>query len=149
VQRYPRERIEARLQAFEIFYAHRVFGASRMPLKVYSAPSRFCDGTSGFGVLRAVLSCETCILETVVRDRFVHRQRRELPLAAVFARGYSRISTQADRAFVSSIFVIPVAWISGRRRTPCAPGISRRDRRSGGRFTTSMATSMDSSMRPD
>jgi hypothetical protein len=97
VSRYGRERIEARLSAFEIFDAHRVFGASRMPLQLHSAPSRFCDGKSGFAVLYAALSFETCILETVVRDRFVHRQRRELPLAAVMARGYARISTQAER----------------------------------------------------
>lgn len=97
MSRYGRERIEARLSAFEIFDAHRVFGASRMPLQLHSAPSRFCDGKSGFAVLYAALSFETCILETVVRDRFVHRQRRELPLAAVMARGYARISTQAER----------------------------------------------------
>jgi len=95
--RDQRERIEARLSAFEIFDAHRVFGALRMPLQVYSAPSRFCDGNSGFAVLYAALSFETCILETVVRDRFVHRQRRELPLAAVLARGYARISTLGER----------------------------------------------------
>jgi RES domain-containing protein len=97
VSRYARARIEARLSAFEIFDAHRVFGASRMPLQVYFAPSRFCDGKSGFALLYAALSFETCILETVVRDRFVHRQRRELPLAAFMARGYARISTQADQ----------------------------------------------------
>jgi hypothetical protein len=48
-------------------------------------------------MLYAALSFETCILETVMRDRSVHRQRRELPLATVLARGYARISTQADR----------------------------------------------------
>jgi hypothetical protein len=97
MSRYPRERIDARLSAFEIFDAHRVFGALRMPLQVYASPSRFCDGKSGFAMLYAALSFETCILETVVRDRFVHRQRRELPLAAVLARGYARISTLGER----------------------------------------------------
>lgn len=32
-----------------------------------------------------------------MRDRFTHRLKRELPLAAVLARGYARISTQPNR----------------------------------------------------
>jgi hypothetical protein len=95
--RYPRERIEARLHLFAIEGAHRVFGVSRMPLQLHSAPSRFCDGKSGFAVMYAALSFETCIVETLVRDRFTHRLKRELPLAAVLARGYARISAQPNR----------------------------------------------------
>ena len=90
--RYPRERIEARLHLFASDGAHRVFGVSRMPLHLHSAPSRFCDGKSGFSAMYASLSFETCIVETLVRDRFTHRLKRELPLAAVLARGYARIS---------------------------------------------------------
>src|SRR5258707_427913 len=95
--RYPRERIEARLHLFAIDGAHRVFGVSRMPLQLHSAPSRFCDGKSGFSAMYASLSFEACIVETLVRDRFTHRLEPELPLAAVLARGYARISTQPHR----------------------------------------------------
>jgi hypothetical protein len=95
--RYSRAGIEARLHLFAIDGAHRVFGVSRMPLQLHSAPSRFCDGKSGFAVMYAALSFETCIVETLVRDRFTHRLKRELPLAAVLARGYARISTQPDQ----------------------------------------------------
>ena len=95
--RYPRERIEARLHLFAIDGAHRVFGVSRMPLQLHSSPSRFCDGKSGFSVMYASLSFETCIVETLVRDRFTHRLKRELPLGAILARGYARLSTQPDR----------------------------------------------------
>jgi hypothetical protein len=95
--RYPRGRIEARLHLFAIDGVHRVFGVSRMPLQLHSSPSRFCDGKSGFAVMYAALSFETCIVETLVRDRFTHRLKRELPLATVLARGYARISTQPDR----------------------------------------------------
>jgi hypothetical protein len=95
--RYPRERIEARLHLFAIDGAHRVFGVSRMPLQLHSAPSRFYDGRSGFAVMYASMSFETCIVETLVRDRFTHRLKRELPLAAVLARGYARLSTQPDQ----------------------------------------------------
>jgi hypothetical protein len=95
--RYPRERIEARLHLFAIDAAHRVFGVSRMPLQLYSSASRFCDGKSGFSVMYASLSFETSIVETLVRDRFTQRLRRELPLAAVLARGYAQISSQPER----------------------------------------------------
>jgi RES domain-containing protein len=97
MSRYSRERIESRVHLFAIEGAHRVFGVSRMPLQPHSAPSRFCDGKSGFSVLYASLSFETCIIETLVRDRFTHRLKRELPLAAVLARGYARLSTQPER----------------------------------------------------
>jgi RES domain len=97
MSRYSRERIGARLHLFAIDGAHRVFGVSRMPLQMRSVPSRFCDGKSGFSVMYAALSFETCIVETLVRDRFTHRHMRELPLVAVLARGYARISTQPDR----------------------------------------------------
>ena len=95
--RYSRERIEARLHLFAIDGAHRVFGVSRMPLQLQSSPSRFCDGKSGLAVMYASLSFETCIVETLVRDRFTHRLKRELPLEAILARGYARISSQPDR----------------------------------------------------
>jgi RES domain len=95
--RYPRGRIEARLNLFAIDGAHRVFGESRMPLQMHSSPSRFCDGKSGFSVMYAALSFETCVVETLVRDRFTHRLKRELPLAAILARGHARLSTQPDR----------------------------------------------------
>jgi hypothetical protein len=94
--RYPRERIEARLRLFAIEGAHRVFGVSYMPLQLHLSPSRFCDGKSGFSVMYAALSFETCVVETLVRDRFTHRIKRELPLAAILARGHARISSQTD-----------------------------------------------------
>ena len=46
-------------------------------------------GSPGFSVMYASLSFETCIVETLVRDRFTHRLKRKLPLAAVLARGAS------------------------------------------------------------
>jgi hypothetical protein len=92
--RYPRERIEARLHLFAIDGAHRVFGVSHMPLQLHSAPSRFCEGKSAFSVMYAALSFETSVVETLVRDRFTHRIERELPLAAILARGYARISSR-------------------------------------------------------
>jgi len=70
MSRYPRERIEARLSYFSIESAHRVFAASRMPLSVQPSPSRFCDGRADDAVLYAALTFETCIAESLIRDRF-------------------------------------------------------------------------------
>ena len=95
--RYPRERVEARLHLFAINGAHRVFGVSRMPLQLHSAPSRFCDGKSGFAVMYLAMSFETCIVETLVRDRFTHRLKRELPLAAILARAHATLSTHPSQ----------------------------------------------------
>jgi len=95
--RYPRERIEARLHLFAIQGVHRVFGVSRMPLQLHSSPSRFCDGKSDYSILYAALSFEACIVEALMRDRFTQGPRRELPLAAILARGHARLSTQYDR----------------------------------------------------
>lgn len=94
--RYPRERIEARLSYFSIESAHRVFAVSRMPLSIQPSPSRFCDGESGYAVLYAALTFETCIAESLIRDRFVRRSRRELPLAAILTRAHAQIATQPD-----------------------------------------------------
>ena len=68
-----------------------------MPLSVQPSPSRFCDGTSGYAVLYAALSFETCIAETLFRDRFVRRTRRELPLAAILLT-CARCHSTATRA---------------------------------------------------
>jgi len=67
-----------------------------MPLTVQPSPSRFCDGTSGYAVLYAALTFETCIAESLIRDRFVRRTRRALPLAAVLMRAHARIATQPN-----------------------------------------------------
>jgi hypothetical protein len=94
MNRYPRERIEARLVSSAIL----IFALSHLgePLKIRASPSRFCDGVSGYGVLYAAISFETCVVETLVRDRFSRRIRRELPLAAVLIRAWAHIATKPN-----------------------------------------------------
>jgi hypothetical protein len=60
---------------------------------VRSVPSRFCDGTSGYAVLYAAAELETAFLETVVRDRFVQRRERGVPLTDVTGRGWVQFAT--------------------------------------------------------
>jgi hypothetical protein len=94
--RYPRLSLEARLHASAIESAHRIYGLTdlREPLKIRPSPSRFCDGTSGYAVLYAAVSFETCVVETLVRDRFAWRARRELPLAAILMRACAHMATK-------------------------------------------------------
>jgi len=54
----------------------------------------------GYAVLYAALTFETCIAESLIRDRFVRRTRRELPLAAVLVRAHARIATLPNEELV-------------------------------------------------
>jgi len=100
MNRYPRERIEARLVSLALTSAHRIFGLSHLeePLKIRPSPSRFCVGVSGYGVLYAGISFEICVVETLVRDRFSRRIRRDLPLVAILIRAWARIATKPNQA---------------------------------------------------
>jgi hypothetical protein len=64
------------------------------PFAVRSVPSRFCDGTSGYAVLYAAAELETAFLETAVRDRFVQRGERRIPLTDLTGRGWVQFTTQ-------------------------------------------------------
>lgn len=116
-----------------------------MPLQLQSSPSRFCDGKSGFSAMYASMSFDTCVVETFVRDRFTHRLKRELPLAAVLAR----VSTQPDRELICWICEIPDAWTLARRPMLFARVISGRARRSEKRCMKSTRMWTGSSMRRD
>ena len=120
MSRYPRERIEVRLQSLALASAHRIFGLSQIeePVKIHSSPSRFCDGVSGYAVLYAAVSFETCVIETLVRDRFARRSQRDLPLTAILVRAWTHIVTRPECVRTRWIFVDPAVWKSGHPRTP-------------------------------
>jgi len=96
MSRYARVSPETRLRTSAIESAHRIFGLTHLeePLKVRPFPSRFCDGVTGYAVLYAAVSFETCVVETLLRDRFARRSRRELPVAAILIRACARMATK-------------------------------------------------------
>jgi hypothetical protein len=98
--RYARVSLEARLRSLALKSAYRIFGLAHLdePLKVRPFPSRFCDGVSAYAVLYVAVSFETCVLETVMRDRFARRTQRELPLATILARAWAHIATKPNAA---------------------------------------------------
>ena len=117
MSRYPRERIEARLVSLALTRANRIFGLNHLeePLKIRPSPSRFCDGVSGYGVLYAAISFETCVVETLVRDRFSRRIRRELPLVSVLIRAWAHIATKPNQV----VKLLDFSW-TGLRGNRCA-----------------------------
>jgi hypothetical protein len=68
-------------------------GDVERPLGYKPAPSRFCDGVSGYAVIYAASAFETAFIETVVRDRFVQKSNREIPLGDVMARCWANLAT--------------------------------------------------------
>ena len=93
---YSRNRIESVLLKAEFPDSYRIvperYRAS--PLGTSPADSRFCSRDAGYTVLYASPDFATAFIETVVRDRFVRRQEREVGLKEVTARVWARISAQ-------------------------------------------------------
>ena len=92
---YPQDRIEAALKEVELPPSYRIMlrGHLTSPLGTTPADSRFCRKDDAYGVLYAASDFATAFIETVVRDRFMHRRRREIGLAEVTKRGWARIQT--------------------------------------------------------
>jgi hypothetical protein len=97
---YPRGVVEARSRSTALDGAYRIFGVGHLaePLKTRPFPSRFCDGASGYTVLYLAGSFDTGIMEALIRDRFTHRRRRELPVADILIRACARIGTRPHAA---------------------------------------------------
>ena len=93
---YARDRIESVLLKPRMPDSYRImprrYRAS--PLGTIPADSRFCSRNAGYTVLYAAPDFATAFIETVVRDRFMrHRQEREITLAEIADRVWTRIST--------------------------------------------------------
>lgn len=97
VDKYPRDRVEAQLRRVTIANAQRIVWrtAFNEPLRCRPAPSRFCDGRSGYAILYAAPKFETAFIETLVRDRFVHRVDRQIPYSDVSSRCWAELATRS------------------------------------------------------
>jgi hypothetical protein len=63
------------------------------PLGIRIAPSRFTDGRS-HGIVYAAPEFDTAFIEVVVRDRFVKKASREIPIAELDVRCWVRFATR-------------------------------------------------------
>lgn len=79
--RYDPERIKRRLVAVELADVYRIIRHRYQgtPLGAVPAPSRFSDPEGRYAVLYASESIRCSFWESVARNRFTRRQRRELP----------------------------------------------------------------------
>lgn len=86
---YPRERVESLITEVKVNTATRLIKAAhaRTPLGVKPSPSRFCPGST-FAVLYGAESFETAFSEVVVRDRFVQKSSRIVPVGEITTRSW-------------------------------------------------------------
>ncbi len=93
---YPRERIEAVLVSTELPRCYRIVPGRYVASLLGTAPadSRFCSKAGVYTMLYASPDFTTSFIETVVRDRFVRRRRREILLKEVTERVWASIVTQ-------------------------------------------------------
>ena len=94
---YPRERIESVLRKGKFPDCYRIVPIRHpAPLGTIPADSRFCSRNAGYTVLYAAPTFATAFIETVVRDRFVHRSRRNVELSEIVGRYWAGIRTQPE-----------------------------------------------------
>ena len=94
--RYSRSRVESILAAVQLPPSYRIIFRRylRAPLGTAPTNSRFCAKTAGFTALYAASDFNSAFLETVVRDRFTHKHRREIERKKVIERAWTRIESQ-------------------------------------------------------
>ena len=95
---YPRERIESVLRKARFPDCYRIVPSRyrESPLGTIPADSRFCSRNAGYTVLYAAPDFATSFIETVVRDRFVHRSRRDVALSEIALRCWVGIRSQPE-----------------------------------------------------
>ena len=94
--RYPSSRVESVLTAVQLPPSYRsIFRRYlRSPLGTAPTKSRFCAKVAGFTALYAASDFNSAFLETVVRDRFMRKRRREMERKKVIERAWTRIESK-------------------------------------------------------
>ena len=99
---YDPERLRAGLRAIRIERMFRVVHRNHRgtPLAAVPAPSRFSDPRAGYAVLYAAETVRCAFWETLGRNRFARRRRRELPRAEAESALVVSIASDAPLALV-------------------------------------------------
>ncbi len=94
---YPRTQVEAVLTQRSV-HATRLFRRHHAdPIGIVPSPSRFCDG-SKFAVLYGATDFDTAFLEVIVRDRFVRKPDRRVPLSELQTRRWVTFNSLPGKA---------------------------------------------------
>ncbi len=93
---YGADRIDDVLAKTKLPPSYRIIPArhAETPLGTAPADSRFCAKSDGFTVLYAAPDFAATFIETVVRDRFTHKNEREVLLREVTERAWALITTK-------------------------------------------------------
>ena len=99
---YDSDRLRSRLRAIRLGRVFRVIHRDRRatPLGAVPAPSRFSDPHERFVVLYASDAVRCAFWETLGRNRFVRRRRRELPRTEVESRLVVSIASTGPLALI-------------------------------------------------
>lgn len=91
---YPRDRIETVLAGIELPPSYRIIPRCYLDTPLGTAPgdSRFCAREDGFTVLYATPDFATAFIETVVRDRFARKRKREVAVKEITERAWALIA---------------------------------------------------------
>lgn len=94
--RIPRNRVAKVLTTTSLTSCIRVIPKHllKTPLGVSSGDSRFVSREDAYRVLYSAPEFTTAFIETVLRDRFVHRSKRQLKLPEITERAWVSISTK-------------------------------------------------------
>lgn len=95
-RRISRSRVEKVLTKTSLTSCFRVIPKQflKTPLGVSRGDSRFVSSEDGYRVLYAAPEFATALIETVLRDRFVHKSKRQLRLPEITERAWVSVSTK-------------------------------------------------------
>lgn len=93
---YSRKRVEDVLTKAKLPPSSRIIPHRYLETPMGAAPgdSRFCSKADGFTVLYASPEFATAFIETIVRDRFIRRDQREVLLKEVTQRAWALIKAK-------------------------------------------------------
>ena len=99
---YPRSRIETMLAQTPSVSCYRIIPRRYLTLPLGTAPgdSRFCAKLYSYTVLYAAPDFATAFVETVVRDRFTRKRKREVAWREISERAWVRIEALASLWFL-------------------------------------------------
>ena len=99
---YDPDRLRSRLRSVRLGRVFRIIHCDRRstPLGAAPAPSRFSDPLERYAVLYVSDTVRCAFWETLARNRFAHRHRRELPRIEVEARLVVSISFTGTFALI-------------------------------------------------
>ena len=99
---YDPDRLRSRLRSIRLGRVFRVIHRDHRstPLGAAPAPSRFSDPREGYAVLYASDTIRCAFWETLARNRFARRRRRELPRSEVEARLMVSIRSSGPLALI-------------------------------------------------